>query len=294
MSPSNFQQSNTPGGRKRKADDDDLRDERMSASPTNSPNVSSQNLPSQHRPIKKARSGVVGRPLTLPRLLETLNVEQLRGVLKNICEQNPSIGAEVVKSAPRPTVGSALAVLKSYENTLRGAFPFGPDQSSDYSFNRVRPQLNALLEALSDFTPHFLPPNETQAAQSLNYLDEATSMLHRLPNWHSFQNNLVKQNAYEEMAKAWTSMLKESSKKAGGIHLQYEGWDKKLAKHNEMSAGKMQMAINELQNILGWTAGQNSAQQGGNQAPSEEIAQLRQELFSGTYGNQFQVRVGPW
>lgn len=260
----------------------------MSASPSTSPNVTSQNLP-QQRPIKKARNTVVGRPLTLSRLLETLDVDQLRGVLKNICEQNPSIGTAVVKSAPRPTVGSALSVLKRYEDALRDAFPFGPNQSSDYSYNRVRPQLSALLDALSDFTPHFLPPNETQLAPSLKFLDEATEMLHRLPTWESFQNNIVKQNAYEEMAKAWAVVLKEGSKKAGGIHLQYEGWDKKLEKHNENSGGKLQAAINELQSILGWTAGQNSAP-----GPSEDIAQIRQELFSGTYGNNFQVKVGPW
>ncbi|MCJ1418437.1 Tethering factor for nuclear proteasome sts1 [Xylographa parallela] len=284
--------SNVTSTRKRKADDDDLRsDDRMSASPSTSPAISSQSLPLQ-RAIKRARSGPAGRPLALPRLLETLDAESLRSVLRTICEHHPSIGTEVVNAAPRPSVTSALEVLKNYETSLQASFPFGGNSTSDYSYNRVRQPLVALLDALNDFTPHFLPPNEPQATQALSFLDGATEIIHRLPNWDSFQNSLHKQNAYEEISKAWALVLREAAKRAGGMQLQYGGWDQKLAKHNQQAQGRMQEAVSEMNSILGWMGGDRQLQQGGSRG--HDISSVRQELLSGTFGAGLPVRVGPW
>ena len=277
--------------RKRKAEDDEPRpDVRMtSASPTSSPQISSQPLP-PGRVIKRARAGAVGRPLSLPRLLETLDIDALRSVLKTICDQHPTLATEVEKSAPRPSVSSALSVLKNYEKRLQDSFPLG-SSSSDYAFNRVRQPLMSLLEALNDFTPHFLPPNEGQVGFSLAFLDGATEIIHRLPNWESFQNSLYKQNAYEEISRAWMLVLREASKKAAGVQLQYDGWDKKLAKHDEQAGGKLGTVIDELNNILGWQASSTSQTQ---PQASNDLNNIRQELFSGIYGNNLPVRVGPW
>ena len=275
--------------RKRKAGDDEpQQDDRMSGSP--SPNISARPLPPQ-RQVKRPRSGLVGRPLALPRLLETLDADSLRGVLQTICARNPSIGAEVENTAPRPSVSSALAVLKNYESTLQSSFPFGGDPTSDYAYNRVRQALLNLLEALADFTPHFLPPNETQATQSLGFLDGATDIIHRLPNWQSFQNSLQKQNAYEEISRAWALAIREAAKKAGGIQLQYGGWDQKIMKHNQQANGKLQEAVNELKTGLGWMAGEQQQQQPGR---GDDVSSVRQELLNGTYGANYPVRVGPW
>ena len=257
----------------------------MSSSP--SPNISARSLPLQ-RQNKRHRLGLVGRPLALPRLLETLDAESLRGVLQTICARNPSIGAEVEHTAPRPSVSSALDVLKKYESTMQSSFPLG-DSSSDYAYNRVRHALLNLLEALADFTPHFLPPNETQATQSLNFLDGATDIIHRLPDWNSYQNNLHKENAYEEISWAWTLAIREAAKRAGGMQLQYGGWDQKIMKHNQQAHGKLQDAVHELNTRIGWMGGQQQSNYRG-----DDISSVRQELLSGTYGANYPVRVGPW
>lgn len=282
-------------GRKRKAEDDDSYesgsvDDRMSASPSNSPAISSRPLPIQ-RQIKRARSGPVGRPLSLPRLLETLDAEAMRTVLQSICERHPAIGSEVVHTAPRPTVASALDVLKRYESSLQSSFPFGGRPSSDYAYNRVRQPFMDLLEALNDFTPHFLPPNETQTSLSLSFLDGATEIINRLPTWDSAQNNMHKQTAYEEISKAWTLVIREAAKKGGGIQLHYGGWDQKLGKHNQQANGKLQEALNELSASLGWIGGQT---QGGANTGSEGLGSIRQQLLSGTYGSNLPVGVGHW
>jgi protein Cut8 len=280
--------------RKRKAEDEDPQPEdRMSASPSNSPGVSSRSLPAP-RQTKRARSDVIGRPLALSRLLETLDTDSLRNVLQSICARHPSIGTEVENTAPKPSVTSALSVLKNYESTLQSSFPYGGDITSDYAYNRVRQALMNLLDALADFTPHFLPPHETQASQSLAFLDGATDMIHRLPDWGTFQNNMHKQNAYEEISQAWTLAIREAAKRAGGIQLQYGGWDQKIIKHNQQARGKLQGTVDELNVNIGWMGGQPPSQQRNARVVNDDVASVRQELLSGTYGANFPVRVGPW
>ena len=290
--------TNQMSGRKRKADDDGNvgdNDDRMSSSPSDSPAISARSSPhsSSLRSSKRVRTNVLGRALTLPRLLETLGPDDLRNLLKSICESHPDIGAEVVATAPRPSVSSALAVLGNYESSLRASFPFGGRPNSDYAYNRVRQPLSNLLEALKDFTPHFLPPNEPQPATSLSYLEGATQIIHRLPDWDSFQNNRHKQEAYEEIAKAWASVIQEGSKRGGGIQLQYGGWDQKLAKHHEISGGRLEEAMCALRTSLGWMGGNTAGAQGPSE-PSNDQASIREQLLSGTYGANFPVRVGPW
>lgn len=230
-----------------------------------------------------------GRPLALPRLLETLSAEEMRGLLKQICERRPDVGAEVIATAPRPSVQSVLEILNRYEAALMTAFPVG-SRTSEYAYNRVRTQLMEMYEALRDYTPHFLPPNETQPAVSLNFLDAATTLLHRLPDWESYHNNRHKAEAYEEMAKAWALVIREAAKKGAGIQLQYQGWDQKLANHNMISKGKMEEAMQELRTSLNWMGG--APMTGQATTETSEASSIRQQLLSGTYGQT--VRVGPW
>jgi protein Cut8 len=172
---------------------------------------------------------------------------------------------------------------------MQASFPFGGRETSDYAYNRVRQPLVAFLDSLKDYTPNFLPPNETQTTISLNFLDGVTNMIHRLPNWDSYQHNRHKHDAYEEIAKAWAIVIREAAKRGGGIQLQIGGWQQKLAKHHESSGNRMEDAVEELRSSLGWMA--NDAD--SNTPPSEPTS-IRQQLLSGTYGVSGPVRVGPW
>jgi protein Cut8 len=279
--------------RKRKADDDldHLRDapsyDDMSVSPLSSPAIPNRPLA---RPTKKVRSNeVVGRPLALPRLLETLDADSLRSVLQKICERHQEIGNEVVHSAPRPSVASALAVLENYNEKLRAAFPFGDNNGSDYAYNRVKVQLAALIDAITDFVPHYLPPNETQTTTSLTFLDGATNFIHQLPDWDSTSYRYHKDNAYDEISKAWALVISEASKRGGGFQIHNGEWDQKLQKHNQQSGGKMQSAVSALGNNLGWIGAGQSQSSAANDPNS-----IRNQLFNGTYGSNLPVKVGPW
>jgi protein Cut8 len=272
--------------RKRKVDDDAFEDS-MSISPQNSPAFASRPLA---RPSKKVRANdVTGRPLALPRLLETLDAQSLRSVLQIICERHPQIGAEVVSSAPRPSVAATLDVLSQYQEKLREAFPFGGNAGSDYAYNRVKGPLSDLINALTDFTPHYLPPNENQATTSLNFLDSATKVVHDLPEWDSQSHRYHKDNAYDELSRAWALVVSEASKKGGGFQLHSGGWDQRLAKHNEQSGGRMQLAVNAIGSNLGWMGGNSSMG-----SSSSDRDSIRNQLLSGTYGTNTPVGVGIW
>ena len=282
-------------GRKRKAEDDppDSRFERMSFSPSPAPSSATvRQSATLSRQTKKAKTSLTGRCLPLPRLLETLSPGQLRHVLQSVCERHPHIGADIMTTAPRPNVDSVIGILESYETAVKQAFPFGDPPSSDYAFNRVRPLYMQLLDAFRDFTPRFLPPEESQPATSLAFLDRVTDLIHRLPNWDSYQHNRYKHEAYEDVAKAWAAVVREALKKAGGIGLQVHGWDQKLIKHDNMSGGKMSEALSELRSSLGWMDKPVTGFE-TDSAP-DNIPSIREQLYSNTYGTTTPISVGPW
>ncbi|KAG9245043.1 tethering factor for nuclear proteasome sts1 [Calycina marina] len=272
----------TMSTRKRKADDDG-QDEHMHYSPTPLNRVIAA------RPSKKVRGNeIAGRPLALPRLLESLDADSLRNVLQQICERRPDIGAEVISSAPRPSAADAVDVLQQYQEKLKAEFPFGGNQGSDYAYNRVRQALVDLINALADYTPHFLPPNESQITVSLAFLDSATKFVHELPEWDSQSHKYHKDNAYDEISGAWALVVSEASKRGGGFGFHSGGWDQKLTKHNEQSGGRMQVAVQALGSGIDWMGGNP----GGN---ANDPQSIRNELFLGTYGIPNQsVRVGKW
>lgn len=265
---------------KRKADDD-----------FDDANNNSQVTGRHIRPVKKSRSNnVAGRPLDLPRLLETLDADSLRTVLQTICDRHPQIGHEVVTSAPRPSIESALGVLGRYQDRFRQAFPFGGNMASDYAYNRVSVYLKQLIEAISDFVPHYLPPNEPQATASLEFLDSVTNIIHEIPVWESQLYRHHKDNAYDEISKAWSLVIGEASKRGGGFQLHNQGWDNKVQQHNARSGGLMQAAVNALGTNLDWIGGGNTTQP--LHARQNDPNSIRNQLLNGTFGSDIPSRGG--
>jgi protein Cut8 len=164
--------------------------------------------------------------------------------------------------------------------------PYG-QSSSDYTYYRVKQPLAALVDAISDFTPQYLPPTEGQTNNSLQYLDGATKIIHALPDWDSQSYRHHKENAYDEISRAWALVITEASKRGGGFLLHTGGWDQILAKHNQQSGGRLEAAMTAMANA-GWT---NSHSGSGNGSSSDPNSILNQ-LMNGTYGAP--VRVGPW
>ncbi|KAF3760568.1 Cut8-domain-containing protein [Cryphonectria parasitica EP155] len=267
---------------KRQREDDG---DEMSVSPQSSPSLAQRQLarPRKMRRVPEPQA----RSLPLPRLLETLDNNQLRTVLQTICDQRPDIQEQVLSGAPRPTAANSLQVLESYQQKLVEAMPLG-HSSSDYAYYRVKHHLGALVDAIMDFTPQYLPPAEDQASISLMYLDGVTKIAHSLPNWDSQTYRHHKDHVYDEIAKAWTMVISEAAKRGGGFTLHREGWDQLLAKHNEQAGGRLQPAVNTLANHVGWTSADQHATAGGSSGQDSILDQL----LNGSYGSA--VRVGPF
>lgn len=285
--------NSSSSSRKRKASEEPSDMDRMSTSPSASPAISSR--PLLPRSMKRTRTSLAtGRPLALPRLLETLSAESMRTLLQNICDQHPELQHELVSKAPRPSVDATLAVLAKYEQAFRETFPLGNRPTSDYTYNRVRVQLQQLLEAMREFTPHYLPPHETQDSISFSYLDAVTHIIHRLPDWDTYQHQRHKTEAYDEISQAWALVVKEAAKRAGGFHLSFGGWDGKILEHQQKSGGRLEEAVQELRAAQG-ALPPSMAAGAGVPGLSEERANIRQQLFSGTYGGHgLGVGLGQW
>jgi protein Cut8 len=262
----------------------------MSVSPLSSPAVSTRNLA---RPSKRSRAteqqqqSGAPRTLPLPRLLETLDETQLRTVLLRICERHEDIRNEVMHGAPRPTAPAALRILEGYQTKVQDALPYGhSNSSSDYTYFRVKQPLIALVEAILDFIPQYLPPVEEQATVSLQYLDGATRLAHTLPDWQSQAYRHHKETAFDELAKAWALVISEAAKRGGGFLLHNGGWDQVLAKHNQQSGGRLQVAMQAMTNNVGWS------NQDASSSSSSDPNSILNQLMNGTYGAP--VRVGPF
>ncbi|KAK9456201.1 Cut8 six-helix bundle-domain-containing protein [Dipodascopsis uninucleata] len=253
-------------GQKRKLCQDDDSDEEMVGSPDASPlfgarslvasphvgiNFNHQSLAMHGFQPKRARTEIIGRRLPLSRQLEFLDVRTLKMLICNLAEKHPYLTEEISHMAPTPNVSSSLDLLSKHLDRIESAFPYKGDQTGDYAYLRVRPHITEFLDAVSDYTPNFLPPEEQQAGNSLQFLDGVTSLVHKLPSWRTESNNSMKHTAYDELARAWSLAVREALKRANGIVLEYGGWREKLAKHNEMAEGRLQSAVDVIEEGLG-------------------------------------------
>lgn len=193
---------------------------------------------------KRVRNLPSGRPLPLSRLLNDLDKQGLQALLKTLCERHPGLSLEVYQHAPKPTVASALGLMTALQNKVQASFPFGGDSKGEYAYNRVLPHIRDLLEALMDYTPHFLPPNEAFLASTMAFLEGATTIISRLPDWHNPNHALLKREAFEEINGAWITAFREANRRNQLGLFQYQ---EKLRRFNELSGDLLEGALSESQ-----------------------------------------------
>lgn len=235
----------TPLG-KRKRTPEDIDMEASSQSDVQPPKMQF----SSPTPNKKIRSLPLGRPLPLSRLLDDLDKEGLQELLKNLCERHPGLTNEVYKHAPKPSVSKALSTLAVLERRVQSSFPFGGETKGEYAYNRVLPHVKELLNALMDYVPHFLPPNEEHALETLAFLDGATTIISRLPDWNNPNHSLTKREAFEEINGAWILGIREASKKGAGVAA--APYLDQLRHRNDESGGQLASAVNFAMRELSW------------------------------------------
>lgn len=196
-------------------------------------------------PVKKSRSAtkIQGQQLPASRLVESLDHESLKTLLTNLITTHPEITDSVYKCSPRPSVESCIDILRAKAELIIAQLPYKVDIGSEYAYLRVKPYIDDFLHALSDYTLNFLSPVEVTPGVSLEFLDHATTLLHKLPHFNKPSNNYFSDLAYEQLGQTWVDSLKEFIKAGeddSGIYvLINQGWENKLRTHNEQSNGRL-------------------------------------------------------
>ncbi|KAF9290673.1 Tethering factor for nuclear proteasome sts1 [Mortierella alpina] len=236
---------------KRKPSEDN--DSPMPSSGPPSPSDSNSDHSEQAK-VKRVRTTAerVAKKKTVNKLIVNL--------INTLVEGHPQLLEEITHLVPRPTVAAVQPMLASLEAKLQEAFPYtkwGPGRD-DYSFNRVKPALEELVETLVDYTSHFTSPSEFPTT-SFSFLHIATEFCHRLPNWDTAANNEHKSNLYKTLAEYWIKAIQDASSKLeeGKMygHLTVQEWAKNLEQHNIASQGMFSSAIEEFKVKLGWIIG---------------------------------------
>lgn len=212
-----------------------------------------------HKRIKPVQT-ILGQPLPTNRIVEVLEKKNLQILLNNLISLHPEITNDVYNCAPKPTVSDSVKILSLKIENIISSLPYKVDPTSEYSYLRVKPLIEDFLSALSDYTLNFLPPVESLPANSLEFLDDATNLLHKLPDFEKSSNNYFKNLAYEQLSHTWCICLKEfikSSNSTTGCHaslllLINNNWDSKLKKHNELSNNKLTSVVEFFRDEMSW------------------------------------------
>ncbi|KAG5361769.1 Tethering factor for nuclear proteasome STS1 [Yarrowia sp. C11] len=204
-----------------------------------------------HKRARVARQ-LQSRPLPMSRLLSSLDQKTLVSLLEGICAQDDLVARQVMEVTPKPSVSSAIDTLSRALDQAFALFPYKGDHQNDYAFFRVRPALEEFLAELSDYLSHFLPPNETQVSNSFAFLDQATSLVHRMPQWSSAANNRLKEETYEHIDVAWALVCEEAAKRQrGSLAMSGVGnWLVRLEKHNELAGDRLKSSLHLLKDML--------------------------------------------
>jgi hypothetical protein len=113
--------------------------------------------------------------------------------MSSLINLHPQLAETVAELVPRPTVASAQQLLASTLAKFEASFPYtkwGPDRG-DYSFNRVRPELEDLITRALEYLAYFSDPRNHPEheyhAVAMPFLHVLVQLCGRLPEWQTQQ-----------------------------------------------------------------------------------------------------------
>ncbi|CAG8554068.1 7270_t:CDS:2 [Ambispora leptoticha] len=205
-----------------------------------------------YNPAKRTKTGNF-KDFPFNKLLATLDKPQLLTLINNIVDAHPHLQSEITSIIPRPTIQSVTSTLNGLEKKVQESFPYtkwGPKED-DYSFNRVKPAIIEMKDAILDYAAHFTSPEEFPTT-TFTFLHLATSFAQRLPNWENHLHNELKRDLLSKLADDWKKAINSASSKVseGKIYGQLVVND--LAQHNNDTNGNFQEAFDTLVEKFGW------------------------------------------
>jgi len=204
-------------------------------------------------------------------VLQSLEKEQIIGILSTLLDKNPKLSQDILSLIPRPTLKSVTIQLQTAEKKLNNSFPYtkwGADRS-DYSFNRVKPNLMELLELTIHYLKYFTSTENygeelerEYPVVSIGYLEYATQLALRLPVWNqNYHNEITREYLLKEIGKAWEQVINEIGQRVQNGKVYSSSlvgeWIKSLIKFSNELNGNYGFAesVKLFKEKLGWLIG---------------------------------------
>jgi hypothetical protein len=195
--------------------------------------------------------------------------DQLVQFVLALSASSPAIAHQIHDALPRPTLAVVSSVLQKLEKRLLESFPYtrGGCDTSDYSYNRVKPVLFEIKDTCLHYIDLFTNPahytRETYHEYpgfALGYLHLATSFIHRLPTWDSELHNVeTRQHAYTRLALAWRQVIGEVARRMqeeGKLYglAQVSEWAASIEEHAAQTQGQFGFAdvFRQFNDQFGW------------------------------------------
>jgi len=204
-------------------------------------------------------------------ILHSLEKEQIIDILSNLLDKNPKLSQDILTLIPRPTLKSVTAQLQAAEKKLFNSFPYtkwGADRS-DYSFNRVKPNLMELLDLTTHYLKYFTSTENygdelerEYPVVSIGYLEYATQLALRLPVWNqNYHNEITREFLLKEIGEAWERVINEIGQRVQNGKVYSSSlvgeWIKSLIKFSNELNGNYGFAesVKLFKEKLGWLIG---------------------------------------
>ncbi|WLF76702.1 Tethering factor for nuclear proteasome sts1 [Lodderomyces elongisporus] len=195
---------------------------------------SSQQLHYFHGSSKTKRTKIpkiIGQPLPTSRLIESLDKTHLEKLLHSLIDIHPELNKTIQKITPKPSLENLLSILQDKHAQLIDHLPYKCSETSDYSYLRIKPYLQEFLSCLEDYVLYYLPSNnysETKhkLIQSLKFIDEATSTIHKLPNFTNSEYQYMRNLTYEQLINCWLILVNQETNCDTGNGLDYTEFHK--------------------------------------------------------------------
>ncbi|EEB05062.1 tethering factor for nuclear proteasome Cut8 [Schizosaccharomyces japonicus yFS275] len=194
---------------------------------------------------KRVRQLPVGNHLPLSRLLQYTNKQQVHDLLLQCVHKHPDLAKDIRNSLPPPSLEECIDTLQQLLKQLTDAFPYGGDARGDYAYHRVKHAYMAVFHALNDLVPCFLPPHSSCYKTNFAFLDAATNVIHKLPEFHNANYNVYKYQAYYELSGAWIVVLRQLEDKPVIPELPI----RELQEHNKKSQNRLQEALDYVTSL---------------------------------------------
>ncbi|CAK9436118.1 uncharacterized protein LODBEIA_P06760 [Lodderomyces beijingensis] len=177
----------------------------------NSTRSSTSNSSNSNKRIKTPK--IIGHPLPTSRIIESLDKTNLQKLLLSLVDIHPELNKTIGKITPMPSTDGLLNILNQKFTQIIDSLPYKCDSTSDYSYLRVKPFLHEFLSCLEDYVLHILPHTNPhkyhRLSHALNFLHEATSFIHKLPNFTNSEYQYIRNTTHEQLANCWLIILNQ-------------------------------------------------------------------------------------